>query len=221
MPQKSRNRKLPRTALSAVSGIALIIGGAAAGHAADGDEDGNQNPYAKFFNNMMSNMGLRDRDAGIDYKERPPLVVPPTHDLPAPKSKTSPAAKDPSWPTDPDGKRRTADGKGPAVDRRVLAGAKADNPAGPPPNAPRQDDNQQGGMWSSFTNWTLSLTGNNRESTTFVREPSRNALTDPPVGYRTPSPSQPYGINGLADKSKNSTGESRQADTINGPPTPH
>ena len=40
------------------------------------------------------------------------------------------------------------------------------------------------------------------ETAKFVREPSRSTLTDPPVGYRTPSPAQPYGINGKSEKPK-------------------
>jgi hypothetical protein len=33
-----------------------------------------------------------------------------------------------------------------------------------------------------------------KETVTFTGEPRREALTDPPTGYRTPSPNQPYGI---------------------------
>ena len=32
------------------------------------------------------------------------------------------------------------------------------------------------------------------EYTTFTGEPSRQTLTDPPPGYLTPSPDQPYGV---------------------------
>ena len=32
------------------------------------------------------------------------------------------------------------------------------------------------------------------EKGTFVSEPPRNTLIQPPPGYRTPSPSQPYGV---------------------------
>ena len=32
------------------------------------------------------------------------------------------------------------------------------------------------------------------EYTTFTGEPSRGTLTDPPPGYLTPSPDQPYGV---------------------------
>ena len=29
----------------------------------------------------------------------------------------------------------------------------------------------------------------------FTQEPPRTALTEPPQGYQTPSPEQPYGVN--------------------------
>ena len=32
-----------------------------------------------------------------------------------------------------------------------------------------------------------------QEATRFTGEPQRTSLTDPPVGYQTPSPDQPYG----------------------------
>ncbi len=33
------------------------------------------------------------------------------------------------------------------------------------------------------------------EGAKFLREPPRASLTEPPIGYRTPSPEQPYGLN--------------------------
>jgi len=32
------------------------------------------------------------------------------------------------------------------------------------------------------------------ETAKFTREPPRTALTEPPQGYQTPSPDQPYGL---------------------------
>src|SRR5262249_62078995 len=37
-----------------------------------------------------------------------------------------------------------------------------------------------------------SLFGNKQESAEFTTEPPRTSLTEPPVGYQTPSPNQPY-----------------------------
>ena len=44
----------------------------------------------------------------------------------------------------------------------------------------------------------------------FLREPGRANLTDPPNGYRTPSPDQPYGLNYRHDKPKALSPEDRQ-----------
>ncbi len=36
--------------------------------------------------------------------------------------------------------------------------------------------------------------GGKSETANFTGEPARSALTDPPPGYQTPSPNQPYGL---------------------------
>jgi hypothetical protein len=205
MPHDSRNRKFSRAALCAASAIAALVAGSAAVRA--GDDTGGDQPYTKFFNSVLSNIGLRDRDPDIEYKERPPLVVPPSRDLPPPAAAGAPAAKNAAWPTD-NGKKRAADK--PRKERSVLT----DNAD---PTTPTSESDGSGGFWNKFS-WG-SMMGNNKESATFVHEPSRNALTDPPAGYRSPSPTQPYGINGLADKAKKSDVD-KQNDTVNGPPGP-
>jgi hypothetical protein len=156
----------------------------------------------------LSNIGVRDREPDIEYKERPPLVVPPSRDLPPPAATGSPAAKNAAWPADD--KRRTA--AKPKKERGVLTDK-------PDDTTPTSQSDGSGGMWSGITNFGRTVTGNNRESATFVHEPARNTLTEPPAGYRTPSPAQPYGINGLADKAKRPDTD-RQNDIVNGSPTP-
>jgi hypothetical protein len=212
MSQNSRNLTFSRATLCAVSGIALLVAGSAAVRAED--DTGGDRPYTKFFNKMLGNIGLREQEAGIEYKERPPLVVPPSRDLPQPAAAGSPAAKNAAWPADADGKKRAADRGKPKKDRSVLTD-KPDDSA-----TPTSQSDGSGGVWNSVTSFGKTITGNNRESATFVHEPSRNALTDPPAGYRTPAPSQPYGINGLADKAKSKSAIDVQNDTVNGPPGP-
>ena len=207
MPQKSRNHESSRAPLGAVLGIALVIAGTAVARAGDGGEE--EGPYKKFFNQMLSGVGLREPDAAIQYKERPPLVVPPTRDLPPPAAAGSPSVKNPGWPSDPDAKKRAAD-RDRKNERSMLAGDRAGGTAGPT----SQPDGTQSGMWDKLTGWTKSITGNNRESATFLHEPSRNALTDPPAGYRTPAPAQPYGIDGAVDRAKAKPKDDRQADTV-------
>src|SRR5262249_1931445 len=54
---------------------------------------------ANSFKSFLGYSGLRpDSGESIDYRARPPVVVPPRFDLPQPKE----AASDPSWPKDPD-----------------------------------------------------------------------------------------------------------------------
>jgi hypothetical protein len=55
----------------------------------------------------MKDLGLqRDGQEGIDYRERAPLVVPPSRDLPPPRSEGEVADKTAAWPKDPDVRRR-------------------------------------------------------------------------------------------------------------------
>src|ERR1019366_4147631 len=49
------------------------------------------------FGSMLKSLGLGGEN-NIEYRERPPLVVPPTRDLPPPQ--TTARARDPNWPVD-------------------------------------------------------------------------------------------------------------------------
>ena len=40
------------------------------------------------------------------------------------------------------------------------------------------------------------------EVATFAGEPTRSELTQPPAGYRTPSPSHPYGLSPRQERAK-------------------
>ena len=207
MPQKSRNHEFSRATLCAAFGIALVVAGSTAVRA--GDDGGDDGPYKKFFNKMLNNVGLGAPEAAIEYKERPPLVVPPTRDLPPPGAVSSPSVRNPDWPSDPEAKKRSAN-RDRKAERSVLAGDRAGGGTAGPTSQP---DGTQSGVWNKLTGWTKSFT-HSKESATFLHEPSRNALTDPPAGYRTPSPAQPYGISGTADSAKAKSKEDRQAETV-------
>jgi hypothetical protein len=70
-------------------------------------------------------------------------------------------------------------------------------------------------MWKTMMGLGKTFTGaKDVETSTFKREPSRNALTDPPAGYRTPASTQPYGIDGAADRAKAKPKDDRQAGTV-------
>lgn len=146
--------------------------------------------------------------AGIDYRERSPLVVPPSLELPAPA--VSPVAGNPDWPQDPDQNRRPAASRGgfasdefersqnPLSQRELQRGrrAGASRQQGP---AETLNENQMGipltpsqlgESRSLFNLMTRAVTPEKVEP--FQGEPPRQRLTQPPAGYLTPSGQQPY-----------------------------
>ena len=62
----------------------------------------------KLFRRVMKELGFRNGDEGIEYRERAPLVVPPSRNLPPPQGEAA-ATRDPAWPKDPDVARRRAE----------------------------------------------------------------------------------------------------------------
>jgi len=202
-----------RRGLAAGACVALLafagpLGAQAQTQAAD-DEDTFEQSIIK---NIMGGLGVDVGRPGIDYRERSPLVIPPTLDLPPPEA-ADPSARNPAWPREPERKRA-------AASNRPNARATTDDPGttsvltpdelrrGTNPRAPRvtepsktdaSDDAATGrpmrpselGSGSIFTWGNLMGTGL-QERATFTGEPTRGALTQPPPGYQTPSPSQPY-----------------------------
>jgi hypothetical protein len=206
--------KVPGVPLRAVRlavvalGIGLVMAAGAA-RAQDDDED-EKTFEEKVIDGIMAGIGGTNMDnRGIDYRERSPLVVPPRIDLPPPVT-ASREIKDPNWPKDPDEARRKAaiaerkkkvqdprDAAKPLTPAelnvgRTAAPARADNDPVQPgsnPNNPMMSPSQLGfdGRFSSL------FGGNKVEEAPFKGEPDRSALTQPPVGYQTPSPNFPYG----------------------------
>src|SRR5215470_10516142 len=222
MPQESRNRKFSRAVLCAAFGIVLVLAGSTAVFAGDDEDD--DLPDTKFIKGLLRGIGLRNgQEAGIEYKERPPLVVPPSRNLPAPVASGSLTVNNPAWPADPDEKKRAAARKARA-ERKPLDPYKAGDPLKPselaagrtdrpgvktsegPDHSPEMTPSQlgyTGGLWSSILGLGKTFTGEKDiETAKFAREPARHSLTDPPLGYRTPSASQPYGINAKAEAEK-------------------
>ena len=213
MKMKSEfNRRWSRLALCGVAAVVLIVGATA--QAARAAEDGEEEaaPDTKFFRNILSGLGLRQDGSGIDYRERSPLVVPPDRNLPAPE-KGDVAAKNPAWPKDVDlqrAKKAKAERKysnpNPEENRPLTpaelnpnGGANRTSPESlPTAGASATPDgvaNPESPGVLGFKGWgNTGLFAKSEEYVTFRNEPSREVLTDPPVGYRTPSPAQPYGI---------------------------
>jgi hypothetical protein len=224
---KTSTRRLKRAALAGVLGIGLITAYGVVGAWAGDDED---EPFeTKVVKGIMSGLGVKS-GPNIDYRERSPLVVPPKLDLPPPEQASAP--KDPAWPVDADEKRRkqTATAKRNNYTRRDPDdGARPLRPdelrGGPPPTGddgkPRPKDERESGrqLQPAELGWTGSIKdffGVQREEyVEFTKEPERSTLLEPPPGYRTPSPAQPYGVGTRKNVSKPATVEDRAVGTQN------
>jgi hypothetical protein len=96
---------------------------------------------------------------------------------------TSEQVRRESYPLRPD---QMTPGKkyAPRIRRQTLA-----NPAGAEgERLTQQELGYSGGLFSKMFG-----KGDKEETARFTGEPPRASLTDPPVGYQTPSPDQPYG----------------------------
>jgi hypothetical protein len=172
-PEAGHKAGARATLLRAILGIALVglVVGLDTRMARAADDDTNESAWNKF----MHKLGLKgppDANSDISYIERSPLVVPPSRDLPPPAAGA--AAPAPDWPNDPVKPAKHAKGK-PAV----LPETAVQTPNPPVEKKP----------WYNPAGWF-----NKEEYATFAGEPTRENLTDPPAGYRVPSPAQPYGI---------------------------
>jgi hypothetical protein len=216
---------------SSFAALLVIAGGISQALAQDDDDE---LPDTKFFRSMLRGFGLKNgqEDAGINYQERPPLVVPPTRDLPPPQ--TADAVRgNAAWPEDQDEKRRReASAKrkkeakpfvwedlsrqlSPSELREGTASAKDQALRKRSADTVEEADRQYRPSELGFTGSVLGgvrefFTGNSKdEIATFEAEPPRASLTDPPVGYRSPSPVQPYGVRNDNSKAHAMTPEER------------
>jgi len=201
-----------RLGLIAAASALLAFGNVAyAQQAADDDEDTFEQRVIK---GILGGLGVNVGGSGIEYRERSPLVIPPSMDLPPPNAGGAAAAGNAAWPREPERKKvavqnrvnRNATGEDPGTSSRLTPDElrRGINPRAQRITDPSQSGSQEekdigrpmtptelggGGIF----NWK-ALTGNNgTETAKFEGEPTRGSLTQPPVGYQTPSPSQPYG----------------------------
>lgn len=216
-------RRSSRQAVIAAAAFSLALTAMVApARAADDGDD--QAFDSKIMRNIMEGLGfVKDGQKVINYQERAPLVIPPSTNLPVPEKTDAAIANNPAWPKDPDLVRKKEAAKRDRADRyrsaddklrdeqRVLnpneltPGASASNPV---PRVAKESrpatgtwtesgDGQRltpsqlgyrGGLFSNM------FGGKEDEVARFTGEPPRAALTDPPPGYQTPSPDQPYGV---------------------------
>jgi hypothetical protein len=171
---RARGRKTSVRVLAAATLVGLLVGVNAPALAADDDSEAQASAWSKF----MRTLGLKKSpdasgaDAGINYTERPPLVVPPSRDLPTPAANAGLPA---DWPKDPANQVKRAKPK-----QAIVPDSSVQTPNPPYEKKP----------WYNPAGWF-----DKTEYAIFAGEPVRQDLTDPPAGYRVPSPQQPYGIN--------------------------
>jgi hypothetical protein len=213
-------KAVSRTALGCLLGAALLSTGTPA-RAGDSDDV----PLdTKIFRGILEGFGLRRDGAAITYEERAPLVLPPSHALPPPEQSDAVIARNPAWPKDPDVQRRKEEAMQDRTvsmnpdetlrnEQRVL---RPDEIApGPKPRSTRHVDdgyrpspNGSGGplspsqLGTKSNIWSKMFGKDEPDSGRFTGEPPRTALTEPPPGYQTPSPDQPYGLNKSTAPSK-------------------
>ncbi|WP_428032240.1 hypothetical protein [Ancylobacter sp.] len=149
----------------------------------------------------------------IDYRERAPLVVPPTGDiLPPPRDATA-ISQNPAWPKDHDQVARQQAEKTNWADSwesisrtgstasRTLTPAELDKgyKSGKATgsgfaNRGNNESNRLSANEMSFFGWDKKKD----ETLQFQGEPDRESLIEPPPGYQTPAPGAKYGV--VADR---------------------
>jgi hypothetical protein len=198
-------RALAVAAAFAVATSALALSGPARA----GDDNSSGNP----LESLLSFTGMqpdKEKD-NIDYRARPPLVVPPSVTLPPPVSAS--ATRPASWPVDPDEaarRRAAADSRRPAPQVNVSSGnafndgsgvlSKSEllaGRAGKPdadPRSPTSECQVDSGNAACGGNsiWDrlkakFGLAKGDDDVVAAGVEPPRDYLTEPPVGYRKPT----------------------------------
>lgn len=183
------------------------------------DDDEEESLETKFIKGLF---GINN-NGSIDYRERPPLVVPPNlGQLPQPEANA--IANTPSWPKEPEvvERKKRAEAKkkqrrtSSEEDDRALSPAELNaygrkptgstvlNPTGPQdaesdsqrPQRPSELGYKGGLLGGLFKD------NSKPEVATFTNEPARNELTQPPPGYRTPSSAHPYGLTPRKEQAK-------------------
>jgi hypothetical protein len=210
-PMRLTTKSCVSAALGFALGVSLL---AISPPARAGDDDVPLD--TKIFRNIMSSLGLKRGDeAGINYQERPPLVIPSDHSLPPPQ-KTDAAINNPAWPKDPDVARAKLENKKrgselstteqlehegtPLRPEELTPGAKTALRVRRHPNVVNPSIGSDGTevLKPSELGYKGGLFGlmfdrKDEDNVKFTGEPPRASLTEPPPGYQTPSPDQPYG----------------------------
>jgi hypothetical protein len=171
---------------------------------------------SKIFRGILEGLGLRKDGEAINYQERAPLVIPQGRTLPPPEKAGAALAHNPAWPNDPDVKRKKLE-----IDQASKRGSASDlvlkeerpmredelTPGPKPRTATRGKPTPDGANETYGGRLSPDELGTKKglfskmfgkqeeeESAKFIGERPRTSLTEPPPGYQTPSPDQPYGL---------------------------
>lgn len=142
------------------------------------------------FGTMMRSFGLSNKT--IEYRERPPLQVPQTRDLPPPGSAAPAPSGAPVARSD-----RMSDLDRLAVPQRAAPPDGTDATASVPQSAPNSSPGFFGRLFNSGSS----------QQTVAPAAPTRNTLLEPPPGYESASPAAPYGTDGKESLGKKSASD--------------
>lgn len=200
----------PRLWLAALAALFCLLGPLPAAQAADDDDE--RSFEERIILGILGGMGVDTGRGRIQYRERSPLVIPPSASLPPPDPTS--LASNPAWPKDPDVVERKkksnkprahtiaeiSDPGRPLSPQELKQGtvAGAGRVTRPGEAGPLTDKDIGRPLSPSELGYKGSLFGSlfkyKDEQVKFEGEPNRTSLTQPPPGYMTPSPDQPYGI---------------------------
>ena len=204
-----------RSGLLVCLSAALLALGSVGAVKAQQAEDDDESFEQRLIKGILGGLGVDvGNKKGIEYRERSPLVIPPSLDLPPPDHADA-SARNPAWPREQTRKKTATQAKqqlyatpeDPGTSSRMSpdemrrgASARAARVTDPSNSGSQEEINvgrplrpKELGTQGIF-NWS-ALTGNyGNETEKFEGEPSRGQLTQPPPGYQTPASSQPYGI---------------------------
>ena len=184
-------RALKRPAAVLASATLLAAMAAAPARALD---DGQQSIFSAIFGMVGLDSGKTDEQ--IDYRERPPLVLPPKMQLRQPQQAAS--DRNPAWPLDPDlvKRQRAADAaRGssvmPAKDedrltKQQLAARRASAFERKPHDSCDDNDRTPSCIYVPWDKLSASKKAA-KDVIVAGQEPERGSLTEPPKGYRVGS----------------------------------
>jgi hypothetical protein len=169
----------------------LVLGNAGPAYALD--DDGHENLFDTVMTMLAMTPGKAAEKPDIDYRERPPLVLPPKMDLRQPQEQGT--SRSASWPQDPDVTSRKkaaaaahwrgSPAKGnDALSKEELMAGRAAGGTAPAPEQ-RCGDRQH---WCLYVNpddmRSQSVPDTEAPTAAVGQEPEREYLTQPPKGYR-------------------------------------